>query len=161
MKKYTKDEIRAARELRRQGRKMITEGSKLVRQASKILLKPHRVEMEFRTWAHDVRVLMPAIARIEGLRYMTPAEMATRAAEAADQMKHEVQARRPPNMEDRGARVRSHLENRSWYEWQESFDGIVHALAENSQLDATAVVKRATAIADEMTKVIEKRRPKA
>ena len=117
-------------------------------------------EMEFRTWAHDVRVLMPAIARIEGLRYMTPAEMATRAAEAADQMKHEVEARRPPTMEDRGARFRSHREDRSWYEWQESFDGLVHALAENSQLDATAVVKRATELADEMTKVIEKRRPK-
>jgi hypothetical protein len=157
VKKPTKEEVKAARALHKQGYVLIRKANKTLRKAR--LTRRHRIrkmnpaESAFRTWEHDMSVLMPAIARTPGAERWTPADLALWAATAADRMKDEVEARRPEGMDDRRRR-RWH---RGWSEWQELFDSLIHALSERSSLGVNEVIDRAAGLADAAMKIINKR----
>lgn len=158
----TKEEIKAARALRKQGRALISQANKVLepllyrRRQGPIRRHISPKEIAFRTWLHDYSILMPAVARTHEAAYWSPVDLAAHAAMAADRMQHEVAMRRPtPNVSDRELRISS---RKIWFNWQAQFDEFVHAMSAATTLDANAVVDRAAALADAMMKVVEKRK---
>lgn len=156
----TKEEIKAARDLRKQGRALMAQANKVLDKLRRpIRAHRRRTEMDratidYRNWRHDMQVLMPAILRLPGADDWTPEQLVARTALAADQMKHEIATRRPKGMKEFGLRRSPSV----WLDWQDFFDVCVHHLAERSQLHAATVIERSAALADAAMKVIKKRR---
>lgn len=115
-------------------------------------------ERDFQTWHHDFGVVLRAAAQTLGL---TPAQVIEHAEQAADKMAAVVEARRPDGADSLGYRRRFGRGAKArWYEWQETFDQLVHELSPRS-LDALQVVTRAEQIADLARDVVNRRRPHA
>ena len=153
--KPTKQQIRVARNRLKKSRALRREAMKVLRKIRSTgrrrlrrrLPPPSPEARNYYTWIHDVEILMQAVVRTPGSHVWTPAEIAKRAAAAADQMKTETEARHSES----GFRYRH-------WQWESVFDGFVHDLAERSPFDATDVVKRAAELADAMARVIARRR---
>ena len=158
MQAPTKEEIKAARALRKQGRALITQANKVLHKVyygrrQPIRRKVSQKELAFRTWLHDYTILMPAVARTHHATAWSPEELAAHASAAADQMQREVAARRPATVA--GEKTHS-FSRKTWFVWQAQFDEFVHAMSAATNLSANAVIDRATKLADAMMKVVEK-----
>lgn len=162
MKKLpTKEEIKTARAQASEARKQLREANKTLakiqrRDSRPIRRRTPQAWIDFNTWLHDVGILMPAIVRGEGTAFWEPKHLAEYAAQAADQMKIEVDKRRPKTGEESVRFSR----RRSWLNWQSQFDEFVHTLSANSSMDALSVITRATALTDAMKTVVQERFPK-
>ena len=90
----TPAQIKAARALRKRARAMLKKAYKVLDKihprGRPMRRKINPKEIEFRTWEHDLSILMPALARSPEAMTWSPKELAARAAGAADQMKTEV-----------------------------------------------------------------------
>lgn len=159
----TKEEIKAARELRKQGRALMVQANKVLHKVQYGHRRPIRrnisqKDVAFRTWLHDYSIIMPAVARSHEATYWTPVDLATHAARATDRMQHEITMRRPSKDETLTRRLPS---RKIWFVWQSHFDELVHTMAASTNLDADAVINRAAELADAMLKVAEKRKKRA
>jgi hypothetical protein len=153
----TKEEIKTARAMRKQGRALMVQANKVLAPRSyrriPIRRKVSQAEANFRTWQHDYSILLPAVLRTPNqIGDWTPEDLAKHMAVVADRMQHEVASRRPGP-----ATVHS---RRDWLNWQNRFDEFVHAMSTDTNLAANVVISRAVELADAVMKVTLQRSPK-
>lgn len=154
----TKEEIKAARALKKQGHALLSQAnkvlSKLRRRIPIARRKISQAEANFRTWQHDYSILMPAVLRTPNqIGDWTPEDLARHMAVVADRMQHEVASRRPGHAPNGFSR-------RDWFQWQNHFDELVHAMSADTNLAANVVINRAVDLADAMMKVMLARKEK-
>lgn len=166
-KKPTKLEIKRARAKQKKARALQREAWKVLKivrrlQRRSLVRRPVDEPTEiFHTWQHDFQVLLPAVVRSAGSEGLTPEEVVSRTALAADQMRETVAARRPEGFDPLMGRRRDGRRGpmRDWFRWQSAFDGFVHDMCDRATMPASQIVERAVAFADLSIAEIERRRP--
>jgi len=149
----TKEEIKAARAVLRQ-----VHAARRAKYKKRYRRRFRRgvVDLDFHTWAHDMRVVLQATARNVSL---PPETVAAQARSLANAMAALIAERKPKD----DGKLSHHRRTprwsklRAWHIWQEMFDVMIHEMAARSELSPNVIVDRACCIADASMPWIKKR----